>query len=454
VLDAIIFQAGRSDDFRRQGGHHHVRSFLMRSRRRLLFVAAYIWRRLLFRTTFIAITGSVGKTQAKECLATILSTQFRTAKTHLNQNDTTGVPLSILRVRPWHRFAVIEIASSRPGSIRRRTPFVCPHIAVVLSVARTHTNNYRSLEEITAEKASLLDALPKDGLAILNADDMRVREMVPRSGCRVKTFGREAGSELLADEVSSKWPDKLTLRVRIESEVEWVKTRLVGEHWLYSVLAALSVALSCGIRLENAVAALGQVEPFPGRMQPVTLPSGAIMLRDEQNGSVDTLKAALQVLEESEAKRRVLVMSDVTDWYKESNRTRVRVKELGRIAARAADLVVFVGEHAHYGVKAAISSGIKPEFARNFVDLYRAADYLKSELRGGDLVLLRGRATDHLSRIFFAQFGTIGCWKTKCKKRILCDHCEKLEPEFELQSVCRLSEELQVLTELESPDPD
>ena len=397
----------------------------------LLYVLAYLWRRLLFRTTFIAITGSVGKTTCKECIAAILSAHLPTAKTLINQNELHGVPRTILRVRPWHRFAVVEIATDRPGMIIRSARLLRPGIAVVLGVAGTHTRVFPTLDDTAAEKARLLDALSPEGLAILNADDPRVVRMAARSRSRVKTFGHCAGTDLRADAVSSKWPARLSLRVHTKSETQFVRTNLVGEHWVNSVLAALLAAISCGIPLEAAARGLGRVRPFMARIQPVLLPSGATILRDEANGSLDTLNAALQVLRESEAVRRVLVVSGFSD---SRTNSRNRLRELGNIAARTAGLAVFIGEHGRNAVRQAVASGMKPECALSFTDLHGAARYLKSELRSGDLVLLKGRGNDHLSRVLFAQFGDIGCWKTNCRIRLVCDVCEDLRPAFDLDS--------------------
>ena len=401
----------------------------------LLSALAYLWRRLLFRTTFIAITGSMGKTTAKECMAAILSTQFSAASTLNNQNDRYGVPRTMLRVRPWHRFAVIEMGTDGPGLIKRSAQLVRPHVAIVLTVARSHTKVFLSLEEIAAEKSSLLDAVLPGGLVILNADDSSVRLMASGHRCQVKTFGLSAGQDLWADEVSSAFPETLTLRVHTRSEVERVRTKLVGRHWTNSVLAGIAGALACGVPLKTAAAALTNVEPFPARMQPVQLPNGATMIRDELNGSYDTWQAAVKVLEDSHAARRVLVMSDVTDWHKKSMKARDRNKELGRIAARVAEVAIFVGEHARHAVEAAVAAGMHRDRAHGFPNLLEAAEHLKSELRHGDLVLLRGRATDHLSRIFFSQFGEIGCWRTYCGKTIVCDHCDELRPSFDLQVI-------------------
>jgi UDP-N-acetylmuramoyl-tripeptide--D-alanyl-D-alanine ligase len=403
----------------------------------LLYVLAYCWRRVLFRTTFIAITGSVGKTTCKECLAAILAARFPTARTLNNQNEFHGVPRTILRVRPWHRYAVVEVATDRPGMIAKSARLLRPAIAIVLGVAGTHTRVFPTLDDTAAEKARLLEALAPDGLAILNADDPRVARMAEGTRCRVKTFGQSAGTDLRADAVSSKWPARLGMRVSAGAETQLVDTSLVGEHWTNSVLASLLAATSCGIRLEAAARALAQVRPFMARMQPVSLPNGALILRDEANGSLETLNVALQVFEEAQASRRVLIVSGFTDAQMNS---RSRLKELGKIAARTSGLAVFIGEHAGNAVKQAVASGMKPGCAVSFADVQSAARYLKTELRRGDFALLKGRGDDHLSRILFAQFGEIGCWKTDCRRLYVCDVCEDLRPAFDLKAELERSE--------------
>jgi UDP-N-acetylmuramoyl-tripeptide--D-alanyl-D-alanine ligase len=399
----------------------------------VLYALAYVWRRLLFRTTFIAITGSVGKTTTKECVAAILSGRFATAKTRHNHNDRLGVPRTILQVRPWHRFAVLEVATDERGLMRRHGRLVRPHVAVMLTVARTHTAAFSSLEETTAEKAQLLQHVSRDGVAILNADEPRVLGMAAGCPCPVKTFGRSANADLWADDISSTWPSRLRLRVHAGSQTRELPTDLVGVHWVNAILAALSVALHCGVRLDDALAALQTVRAFPARMQPVRLPCGAIVIRDEYNSSPPTLAAALRSFETFAAPRRVLVISGFSDSPQNS---RARMRELGAMAARIAGLVVFINpEHGRVGVKAAVEAGMRADCAVHFSDLQDAARYLAGELREGDLVLLKGRTTDHLSRVFFAQFGPIGCWKTRCRKTINCDFCDELRPAFPMSTI-------------------
>jgi len=401
-----------------------------RWRLRAVYAIAWLWRRLLVGTTFVAVTGSVGKTTTKECLAAALAVSGLTARTRGNANDAYGVPRTILRVRPWHRHAVVEVGTERPRMMRRAARVVRPHVAVVLCIDRAHTRTFGTLEAIAAEKADLVRALPRSGLAVLNADDPRVLAMAAVCRGRVVTFGLGPGADCRGDDVTAAWPERLALSVHAGGERVRVRTRLVGAHWARSVVAALAAARAAGVELGPAGEAVGRVLPFRARMQPVTLPSGATMLRDEIGNTGPTLDAALRVLETARAGRRVLVAGEFSDspW-----RSQVRLRELGRAAARVADLALFVDpHHGRDAVRAAVGAGMRPGAALAFADVAQVADYLRSALRPGDLVLLKGRTTDHFSRVFFAQFGSIGCWTSACARTSLCDSCEELRPGFDL----------------------
>jgi UDP-N-acetylmuramoyl-tripeptide--D-alanyl-D-alanine ligase len=390
---------------------------------RALYLLAYPWRSFLWRTTVVAITGSAGKTTAKECLMAMLATVGPTAGTVGNENGKVGVPRSVLRVRPWHRFAVIEVATSEPGMIRRSGRLVRPHVAVVLSVASQHRQSFRTLEATAAEKGALLATLSRGGAAVLNGDDPRLAAMAVRQDCATLVFGRSPGFAVWADGISAVWPARLCFRLHTATGSAEVRTRLVGEHWVTAVLGAATAALECGVPLEVAARALGSVEPGTGRMQPVELPCGATFLRDEFDACIDTLSPALAALAAATAVRKILVFSDVTDTPRSP---RKRVKAVARWAAANTQLAVFVGEHGSAAATAAVAAGMSPERARWFGRLEEAARFLAGELKLGDLVLLRGRTCDHISRLALAQTGEVACWKTTCRKRIVCDVCPEL----------------------------
>jgi UDP-N-acetylmuramoyl-tripeptide--D-alanyl-D-alanine ligase len=404
-----------------------------RLRRRIrlpvLRASAWLWRRLMWRTTVVAITGSVGKTTARECLAAILAAHAPTLATRHNQNDDTGVPRTLLRLRPWHGFAVIELGTAGPGQMRPNARLVRPDVAVVLAVAPTHTDAFATLDDIAADKGELPAALRPRGLAILNGDDERVRRSAERCRARVETFGRSPGADAWADAVSARWPERLALRVHAGGEARRIQTRLVGEQWVNGILAAVLAARALGIAPAEAAAALEAVEPFAVRMQPVRLPNGATVIRDEMNSSPETWRAALAVLREASARRRVLVASDLSDVRRKH---RVRYRMLGDYAADSADAALFVGEQARFAVRRAVERGMDPTLVHGVLDVRAAAEHLAGFLQPGDVALLKGRGVHHLSRALFAQLGEIGCWKTHCRRHIACDTCPELRPAFDL----------------------
>lgn len=389
-----------------------------------VMLAACCWRTLLWRTTVIGVTGSVGKTTAKEAIASILSTHGRTFKSYRNQNGGLSVALNLLGIRPWHRFAVLEIATTQAGEMLRSVRMARPDIRVVLNVKSTHTNRFPTLADIAREKAQFLAGIGRKQVAVLNADDSRVASMSEGKPCRVATFGMASTADLQGSSCSSIWPRRLSFRVRYGNESVNVETQLVGEHWMPSALASIAVAVECGMNLTDAAAALQQVAPFPARMQPVQVPSGAIFLRDDYLSSLDTLPPTLKVLADGRAKRKIIVISDLMDAPHASARERQR--QMGYDCAQVADVLVFVSAAAEYAPAAALDAGMDVARVHSFKDRQQTADYLKKELGDGDLVLLKGETRDHLARLFFEQLGKVSCWKDICGKNMLCDICWEL----------------------------
>jgi len=401
-------------------------------RKRLLRAWTWLWRRLMLRTTVVAITGSVGKTTAKECLAAVLEPHGPTLKTFQNQNDQVGVPRTIRRMRPWHRFAVVEVATSGPGSVRRSGRLLRPDVAVVLSVARTHTDRFRDLDAIADEKAALARCVRPGGLVLLNGDDPRLRGLAGRLRTPTRLFGRAGDCHVRASRVESRWPACLELEATTPAGRARLRTRLVGTHWVPSVLAAVAAGEACGVSVREAAPRIGAVAPVPARMQPVWLPNGACFVRDEGNGSGDSLRAMLDVLRDAQAPRRGIVFSEQSD---DRRSPRKRQRDVGRLAAAHCDFAVFVGEHAHHARRAAVGAGMAPEACVEFVRLQDAAAWLRRSLREGDLVFLKGRTTDHLSRLLFAQLVDVDCWKSWCRITRLCDFCGALAPGADLEAI-------------------
>jgi UDP-N-acetylmuramoyl-tripeptide--D-alanyl-D-alanine ligase len=310
--------------------------------------------------------------------------------------------------------------------MRRSAGLLRPDVGIILNVLRTHTTAFQDIEHHAAEKAVMLECMKAGGAAILNEDDPLVARMARGAvrHLRVRTFGTTASADYRAEQPSSKWPGRLTFVLHRGASVHRVETQLVGVQWLYSALAVLAAADTLGIGLVEATRALRGAEPFAGRLQPVRVPGGAIVLRDDYNGSIDTIEASLRVLQEATAPRKLVVVTDMSDFGR--NRKQ-RLKYLAKRSAEVADAAVFIGELADYGRRRAIEAGLSPDSVHAFPSLRPAAEFLRGELRTGDLMLLKGRTTDHATRIYFALLGPVGCWKEYCPKRMLCDICWELD---------------------------
>jgi UDP-N-acetylmuramoyl-tripeptide--D-alanyl-D-alanine ligase len=392
--------------------------------RRAKLLTAFLWRRLLLRTRFIAVTGSLGKTTAKQLLAAILSAEGCTLATPGTANWTTHVAGIILKARPWHRYVVIEIATDSPGRIAASTRIAKPDVAVVLNVGRTHTNRFRTLEETAREKAELLARLGRRGVGILNADDPRVTGMGEGKSFRVVRFRLSEGAGVRAAEITARWPERLSLTLEAGGVRQRVVTRLVGRHWANSVAAAAAAALECGVPLDRIAAAMSRVEPFTARLEPCRLPCGAVILRDDFNESMQSYEVALQVLREAQAARKLLVITTVADGEEGS------VPPLHRIvlgAAGVVDVLVLVGagDETRGALEAAGQSPAATSI-HHFETKRAAAMFLRGFLRSGDLALLRGLEIDHIGRLFHAQTGEVGCWIDHCPKVIMCEDCQEL----------------------------
>lgn len=222
---------------------------------------AWLWRRLLLQTRFVAITGSVGKTTAKEATAAVLAKQFPTQKDHLTVNAGRGLWRAILRVKPWHRYAVLEMGTCKPGMIRKAAGIVWPDIAVVLAVKATHRPSFRTLERTAHEKSRILSLLGPGGAAVLNVDDPLVAAMAEPLRCRVVRFGQNEDADVRLWNATSGWPGGLSFDLSCDGESVRVSTKLVGDHWLPSLGAAAAVGRLAGISLIEISEALASVPP-------------------------------------------------------------------------------------------------------------------------------------------------------------------------------------------------
>jgi UDP-N-acetylmuramyl pentapeptide synthase len=350
-------------------------------------------RRRLKDTAFVGVTGSAGKTTTKELIAAVLGTELAGTWTEDNRNNIGSLGKTILRTRARHDFCILEVAAWYPGSVARVARLVQPTIAVVTTIGLDHYKAFRSREATALEKRALIDALPPDGYAVLNADDPHVLAMAEGFAGRVLTFGESPLADVRATEMSSAWPEPLAFGLHHDGRDWPVRTRLHGKHTATAVLAALGVAVAVGVPIERALEAVATFEPMPGRMSPVPH-RGATFIRDDAKASLWSFEPVLEFLADAQAERTLLVVGTLSDYAGPASR---RYRAFAEQALAAVDELVFVGPNSRYGLKA------RGDFAGRvhaFETLVEAQEFLERELRPGDLVLVKGSPrADGLARL-------------------------------------------------------
>jgi UDP-N-acetylmuramoyl-tripeptide--D-alanyl-D-alanine ligase len=256
----------------------------------------------------IGITGSVGKTTTKDLLAGCLVSAFRTAASERSFNNELGLPLTLLNAPDAARWVVLEMGARREGDIERLAEVARPDVGIVTSVAMAHLEHMGDLDGVARAKGELVAALPASGLAVLNFDDSRVREMATLSAGRVLSYGADAEAEVRADDVTL---DR-DLRARFRLSSPWGQTEirlaLHGVQQVSNALAAAAAALWCGVPIEAVAAALAISPGSPMRMDVHHVPDGPVLVVDCFNAIPASAEAALRSLAELPGERKLAIL--------------------------------------------------------------------------------------------------------------------------------------------------
>jgi UDP-N-acetylmuramoyl-tripeptide--D-alanyl-D-alanine ligase len=358
-------------------------------------LAAY-WRSRL-QPRVIGVTGSVGKTTTKEIIAAVLSTRYRTFKSEGNYNDEIGLPLMLLKLTEAHERAVLEMGYDHPGEIKFLSGLARPHVGVVTNVYAVHLERAGSLEAIARGKAELLEALPPapEGVAVLNADDPLVLGMRDRTRARVVTYGLDPAADVWADNIESAGLDGVRFHLHDRHETLRVHVPMLGRHSVHTALRAATVGLVEGLGWQEILEGLNGLGATQLRLVAVTGPRGSVILDDTYEASPESVIAALNLLNELEG-RRVAVLGDMLEL---GSQEELGHRLVGRRAREVANLLVTVGPRARLIAAEARDSGLPAEALVELEDSQAAIEFLRQNIRPGDVVLLKGSRAVKLDRV-------------------------------------------------------
>jgi len=340
--------------------------------------------------TVVGITGSSGKTSTKDLTAQLVERLGPTIAPEGSLNNEIGLPLTVLRADESTRYLVLEMSARGIGHIAYLCDIAPPRIGAVLNVGRSHVGEFGSIDAVAKAKGELVEALPADGAAILNADDPNVAAMAKRTAARVVTFGLATGADVRATDISLDDLGRGSFRMTMPGGSADVRLRLHGGHHVANALAAAAIAAELGLDVAAIADALSNATArSKKRMELTRRPDGVLVINDAYNANPDSTRAAIEALAHliRQGRRGFAVlgyMAELGDIADESHR------EAGRLAARAGvDGLIAVGEEARPVLTGALA---QPGWAGEAIavpNVSAAIDVLHHRLRPGDVVLIK-----------------------------------------------------------------
>ncbi|MFK4225437.1 UDP-N-acetylmuramoyl-tripeptide--D-alanyl-D-alanine ligase [Streptomyces sp. NPDC019890] len=356
-------------------------------------------------TTTVALTGSAGKTSTKDLIAQLLERKGPTVYPAGNLNNEIGLPLTALRAAEDTEHLVLEMGARYIGDIRYLTGLVPPKIGLVLNVGTAHIGEFGGREQIAEAKGEIVEALPEDGVAVLNADDPLVRAMASRTKARVVLFGEADDADVRAENVRLTESGQPAFRLHTPTGCSDVTLRLYGEHHVSNALAAAAVAHELGMSVDEIALALSEAGTLSRwRMEVTERPDGVTVVNDAYNANPESMRAALRALvamgKASQAKggRTWAVLGLMAELGDEALAEHDAV---GRLAVRlnVSKLVAVGGREASWLQLGAYNEGSWGEESVHVSDAQAAVDLLRSELRPGDVVLVKASRSVGLERV-------------------------------------------------------
>jgi UDP-N-acetylmuramoyl-tripeptide--D-alanyl-D-alanine ligase len=342
----------------------------------------------------VAITGSQGKTSAKDMLAAVLADAGPTVATYQSFNNELGLPLTVLRADAATRFLVLEMGARGIGHLAVLCAIAPPDVSLVLNVGFAHVGEFGSQEAIAQAKGEIVEALGPDGVAVLNRDDPLVAGMATRTRGRVRTFGRAPDAETRLEAVEVDDLGRPSFDLHDAGRRVHVRLLLLGEHQATNAAAAAAVALALGLPLDGVGASLGAIEALSRwRMELRERADGLVVVNDAYNANPDSMRAALETLAgigRRTGRRTVAVLGEMRELGDAADE---KHRALGHLADELGiDRLVVVGDGARPIAEAARAASF-------YASVAEASDGVRDNVDGADVVLVKASRAVGLERL-------------------------------------------------------
>ena len=379
----------------------------------------------------IAVTGSVGKSGAKEAIKHILQKHFVVAANYGNYNNEIGVPLTILGIQDvgknffswskilWRAFRrtcgkidypkilIIEMGTSHPGDLDYLLSIVKPDIGVLTAVGPSHLEYFGTTEKVFEEKRRIIDVLPSQGWAILNIDDEWISSLIKKIKTRIITFSLDHTADLKATEVTpfsfEEYGKGIRLKIRYQGNVIPVSlSRLISQHQVYAVLAAFGVGLALDLKILDMVSDVHDYQGLPGRMSLIQGKKQTFIIDDTYNASPKSVLEAIsffQKLSKKSQAKKWLVLADMKELGKKSVELHQEVGSA--VAGSSIDCLITYGQMAEkISAETALKIGVKDSMMiKHFADQKTLVSFLADNISSDDIILIKGSRGMHMENV-------------------------------------------------------
>ncbi|MCD4761824.1 UDP-N-acetylmuramoyl-tripeptide--D-alanyl-D-alanine ligase [bacterium] len=383
------------------------------------------WTIAKYKPKIIGITGSVGKTSAKEAIYTVLKKKYNVRRSIKNYNNEIGLPLTVLGLdsparsifgwvnifiralllllfkdKDYPKILVLEMGVDRPGDMEYLTSIAIPEIGVVTLIGTVHVEYFGTTKKLREEKAKLIKAVPKSGQVIINYDNEGARKIIDRGQASVTTYGLDRQADLRAREIKYSFEECLG-----QNELKGVSFKMeykgscalvflpnvIGLNAVYAALAGAAVGLAKGLNLAEISKALKGVAPSRGRTNLITGIKGTIIIDDTYNSEPESARAALGIIKRLpviKGARKIVIFGDMLELGSFSEEAHQHIGQT--VVKFGMHKLITVGERARDIARGAEEAGMRRDDIFSFGDSESAGKFVQDRIKRGDLILVKG----------------------------------------------------------------
>ena len=348
------------------------------------------YKRSLYNIPVIAVTGSVGRTSTKDIIANVLGQKYKVLKTEGNMNNHIGLPMTLLKLKD-HTAVVVEMGMNHFGEISLLTNIAKPTGCVITNIGTSHIGNLGSRENILKAKLEILEGLDKNGFVLINNDNDLLHEWAKKEKrYKIYTYGLENNSTYMAKKIT-------ILENSSEFEINGIKGNVPigGIHFVYNSVCAFAIGDILNVEKEKIIKGISEFKLTAKRMDIEIIKNKIKVINDSYNASYDSMKAALEVVNNTSAQRKIAILGDMLELGEYAKELHEKVGE--EVVKNKIDILITIGDNAKNIANKA--KELKMENVYMFDGIEEAIEYIKKTIKCGDLILLKASNSMNFSKI-------------------------------------------------------